>query len=141
VNDFDIPRRNPEHYQDLTAFKALAAVSRDERNYPRVYICSPYRGDTARNTANALRYCRFALLRRRFPVAPHVWLPLFMDDANPAQRELALSFGLRLLCGCREVWVFGERVSDGMAREIKTAERRGIPIRRYDTNLNEVQTI
>jgi hypothetical protein len=60
-----------------------------------------------------------------------------MDDSDTAERELTLSFGERLLCGCREVWVFGSRISAGMAREIKTAKRRGIFIRRFNTKCQE----
>ena len=130
MSDHHDPRRNAEFYLDETAHKALAAISREENNYPRVYICSPFRGDPIRNTINAIRYCRFALRRHRFPIAPHIWLPRFMDDGNATERELALSFGLRLLCGCKEVWVFGDTVSAGMAREIRKAKQRGIPIRR-----------
>ncbi len=131
----DNPRRNPEHYYDPTAHEALEAVSKNE--YPRVYICSPFRGDVAANTAKALRYCRFALKRGKFPIAPHIWLPRFMHDSNPAERELALSFGLRLLRGCRELWVFGDKISEGMRREIETAKRRRIFIRRFNSKCQE----
>ncbi len=96
----DCQHRNAEFYADPTAAQALAAAIR--KNYPRIYISSPLRGDTARNTAKAIHYCRFALKRGKFPIAPHIWLPRFMDDADPGERELALSFGERLLCGCRD---------------------------------------
>jgi len=120
-----ISKKNAEGYHDPTAYEALSSVVKAEKTAkirPLVYICSPYRGDTKTNDANALRYCRFALSRGKFPVAPHVWLPRFMNDEIPAERELALSFGLRLLGQCSEVWVFGERISEGMAAEIKAAK-------------------
>jgi hypothetical protein len=135
---YDNPRRNPEHYRDDTAYSAIKAVTRDERGYPRVYICSPFRGDSAANTLKTLQYCRFALKRGFFPIAPHVWLPRFMRDGDPAERELALSFGERLLRGCRAIWVFGDVISAGMAREIKSAERNGIPIRRFNSKCKEL---
>ncbi|MDL2318170.1 DUF4406 domain-containing protein [Eubacteriales bacterium OttesenSCG-928-A19] len=129
---------------DLTAYEALQNIEREEVHvgqrprYPRVYICSPYRGDTALNTRNAIHYCRFAVERGCFPIAPHIWLPLFLDDADPDERELGISFGLRLLAGCREVWVFGDRLSDGMRREITRARARELPIRYFDSQCEEV---
>jgi hypothetical protein len=52
-----------------------------------------------------------------------------MNDADREERELALSFGLRLLGGCREVWIFGDTISAGMKREIAEARRRGITMK------------
>jgi len=141
-----ISKRNSEGYYDPTAYEALSAVNREKprkdkvkHTPPRVYICSPYRGDTKNNTQNALRYCRFAVERGYFPLAPHCYLPLFMDDNVPAERELALSFGLRLLNGCRELWVFGDVISEGMKREITRARDKGIPIKYFTENC-EVKT-
>jgi hypothetical protein len=129
---------------DITAYAAikraeckLSVERRDNREYERVYICSPYRGDVDTNIANALRYCRFALEQKRFPIAPHLYLPRFMDDDNPAERSLALSFGIRLLNGCSEIWVFGDRISKGMEGEIEEAKRKKINIRYFNHNCEE----
>ena len=83
-------------------------------------------------------YCRFALDKGKLPVAPHCYFPRFMDDANPDERELGLTFGLRLLYECREVWIFGTRISEGMKREILAAKWRGIRIRQFSENLEEI---
>ena len=40
-------------------------------------------------------------------------------------------FALVLLGKCEEVWVFGSRISEGMAREMETATKRCLPIRRF----------
>jgi len=61
-----------------------------------------------------------------------------MDDNNPAERELGLSFGIRLLYECREVWVFGDHISEGMKREILAARWRNIRIRRFNENMEEM---
>ena len=98
---------------------------------PKVYIASPYRGDTEANTANALRYCRFAVARGRLPIAPHVWLPRFLDDNINAERVLALNMGLWLLAQCTEVWVFGGIITEGMAGEIRAAQEQGIKLRYF----------
>ena len=132
-----VSKKNSEGYQDPTAYEALTSVTRSEyktdkhkqKSPMRVYIASPFKGDTVTNVQNALRYCRYVVECGCFPIAPHCYFPRFMDDANPIQRELALSFGLRLLRGCRELWVFGEIISEGMAAEIKAAKSLGKPIK------------
>jgi len=138
-------RYNGSGYSDPTAYYALQAVERSERREQkkkpeplRVYICSPYRGDTETNTVNALCYCRFAVEQNCFPIAPHCYLPQFMDDNKSAERELALSFGLRLLRGCRELWIFGDNISEGMRREIDLAKQRNIKIRQFTEKMKEV---
>jgi hypothetical protein len=105
---------------------------------PRVYICSPFAGDTENNVAKALKYCRFALTEGMFPIAPHCYLPRFMDDDNMSERALALSFGLRLLKDCTAIWVFGDTVSEGMEREILSAVKHGIEVRKFNENCEEL---
>ncbi len=139
----NISKKNAEGYADPTAYSALTAVQREERRGSRpprqmIYICSPFKGDTETNTANALRYCRFAVERGYLPIAPHCYLPRFMDDSVPTERELALSFGLRLLTGCQELWAFGDYISEGMGREIDAARRHSIKIRRFTAECKEV---
>jgi len=109
-----------------------------QTEHPKVYICSPYKGDTEVNVQNALRYCRFAVEQGYFPIAPHCYLPRFMDDGDPEERKLALSFGLRLLYGCAELWVFGDKISEGMKLEILAAKQRNIRIRLFSQGLTEV---
>jgi hypothetical protein len=136
---------NASGYKDLTAHKALCNVRREEKraanikaDSPRVYICSPFAGDTEINVKNALRYCRFAIDKGKMPIAPHCYFPQFLDDDNPNERELGISFGLRMLGGCRELWVFGSRISDGMKREILAARHRNIRIRQFDEDCEEL---
>jgi hypothetical protein len=134
-------RYNHEGYPDPTACQALAAVSRDEKAkayMPLVYIASPYAGDVAVNTERARQYAKFAVCKGCIPLAPHLLYPQFMDDADPKQRELGLRFALILLGKCDELWVFGERVSEGMKAEIAKARRRGMPIRYFNGELREV---
>ena len=90
-----------------------------------IYICSPFRGDTAANTEAAQRYCRSAYEQNCIPVAPHLYLPQFLNDDEPKERDLALRIGLRLIDYCSEVWVHGDRISDGMRGEIDYATTSG----------------
>lgn len=136
--------RNYEGYYDPTAFEALCHIRHEEKAKakaprPLVYICSPFSGEVERNQENARRYCRFAVDKGCIPIAPHLLFPQFMNDDNPADREIAMSMNMALLSKCRELWVFGDRISNGMKAEIRCAEKRTQPIRHYTTNCKEIQ--
>ena len=132
--------KNSEGYADPTAYEALTAVAKSEKPYkPLVYIASPYAGDTESNTLRTQGYCRFAVTKNCIPVAPHLHYPQFMDDSDKEQRELGLFFALVLLGKCDELWVFGDRISSGMAQEIRKAEKRGISLRRFNYKCEEVR--
>ena len=137
-------KRNSEGYLDPTAAEALANVAREERSKakqyrPLVYICSPFAGEIEYNLSRARGYCRLAVSKGCIPLAPHLLFPQFMDDDDQEQRKLGLFFALVLLGKCDEIWVFGSRISEGMARELEAAERRCILIRRF-TDKGEEET-
>jgi hypothetical protein len=130
--------KNAEGYPDPTAHDALATIAREAKAYrPLVYIASAYAGNTEHNVERAQRYCRFAISKGCIPLAPHLHYPQFMDDGDPDEREMGLFFALVLLGKCHELWVFGERISDGMSREIAKAENRGMPIRYFNSKCEE----
>ena len=128
-----VPRRNSEGYQDPTAHKALLSIKKEDRAFrPLVYICSPYAGDVEGNTAQARAYCRFAAMEKNaIPFAPHLLLPQYMEDSDPQQRELAMFMNMVFLGKCNELWVFGERRSEGMQQEIAKAKKRRMTIRYF----------
>lgn len=97
------------------------------RDSPVVYICSPYSGDIESNTLTARRYCRLAADRGYVPLAPHLLLPQFMSEET--ERERAIGMDMAFLAVCRELWVCGSRVSEGMKKEIEEAKRMGMTIR------------
>jgi hypothetical protein len=136
--------RNAEGYIDLTAGIALANIAREEkaakRYRPIVYIASPFAGDTETNTRRARGYCRFAVSKGAIPLAPHLLYPQFMDDDDAEQRALGLRFAIVLLGKCDELWVFGERISEGMAAEIAKAKKRDMPIKYFNSKCEEVST-
>ncbi len=100
---------------------------------PLVYVCSAYSGDTETNTERAKRYCFFALQQGQIPLAPHLMFPQFMNDDDPDDRELATFMDIILLGKCDELWVFGDTVTNGMAREIEVAKKRRQPIRYFNS--------
>ena len=135
-------RYNAEGYPDPTAYNALLAIQREEKAkqyLPLVYIASPFAGETERNTERARGYCRLAVSKGCIPLAPHLLYPQFMDDETSETRELGIFFALVLLGKCDEIWVFGERISEGMSREIAKAERRGISVRYWNSRCEEVR--
>ncbi len=136
-----INKYNAEGYYDPTAYEALTQIERaaKQRPYlPLTYICSPFKGDTERNILSARRYCAYAVAHDRIPLAPHLLFPQFLDDNDPAQRELGLFMGLVLLGKCSELWAFGGNITKGMSVEIEKARHRGIAVRYFNESCEEV---
>lgn len=119
--------RNGAGYCDPTAFEAI----KNGDYKPIVYVCSLFRGDEVNNTKLARRYCRYVVNQGGIPLAPHLLFPQFMDDRDHKERRLALKMNLILLDRCEEIWVFGSKVSEGMAIEIERAQRKNKRIRRF----------
>ena len=124
-----IDYRNHEGYADSTAYAALTNVARQNRF---TYICSPYRDNPRVNIMRARQYCKFAVSKGRIPLAPHLYFPQFMSDAT--EREAAMQMNFELLRLCNEVWVFGDKITEGMAAEIERARK----VRYFNTKCEEV---
>lgn len=140
-----INKFNSEGYYDPTPYEALTNIVREEKTKhkkeayrPLIFVCSPFANDIEANTIKARVYCRFAVEMQTIPVAPHLLYPQFMNEHNPKHRELGLLFGRVLLSKCKEVWVFGDRISSGMQLEIDKARKRRIPIRYFTEQCEEV---
>ena len=133
---------NSEGYYDPTTYEALSSIEKEERSLrtfrPNVYICSPYAGDVETNVQKARRYCRFAVDKGYIPIAPHLLFTQFLNDDNPKERQLGIFFGNAVMSKCSEVWVFGDRISDGMEAEIKRAKRKNYRLRYFNEDLEEV---
>ena len=104
-----------------------------EDNRPFIYVCSPLRGDVERNIQKAIGYSRFVYSQGGIPLAPHVIFTSFLDDNIAAEREAGMALGLVLLKKCDELWAFGDKVSEGMAGEIKAAEELGLKVKRFNS--------
>lgn len=115
-----------------------------------VYICSPYR--PSENTAPTLRLmersknielccaaCRIAIENGFTPIAPHIYFTRFLNDEDEDQREIGMDIGLKLVEKCEELWVFGDRISSGMSREIAVATKNGIPVKIFAISEDENQ--
>lgn len=94
----------------------------------KVYVCSPFRptavslADRAEeqrsNIERALKACRILAMMGIQPLAPHLYFTRFLKDDVAAERDTGMRFALSWLEQADELWVFGERVSDGMAQVV-----------------------
>ena len=136
-----ISKYNSEGYPDPTAYGALSSIESETHALrafrPIVYICSPFAGDIEKNVAAARAYSRFAVEQGYIPIAPHLLFPQFLNDSDPNERELGLFFGNAIMSKCSEIWVFGSKISNGMAAEIKRARWKNYRLRYFTEELEE----
>lgn len=92
----------------------------------RVYVAHPFSGDTARNVERVRGICRRLAVEGHAPVAPHLYLPAFVDERS--ERDLALRICEALVAACDELRVYGDEVTPGMDREIMLARALSIPV-------------
>ncbi len=98
-----------------------------------VYICSPLSAPTKamrkRNMYKAGIYAQTVASHWGCrAIAPHSFLPEYLDDTIPQERETALEFGLSVLKICKALVICGDMISEGMKGEIKMARELGIPV-------------
>lgn len=99
----------------------------------RIFICSRYAGDVAKNEEVAERLCRKVTEEGHAPFAPHLFYTRFLDDNQPQERDLGRSCALTFLAVCEEVRVYtGDGISSGMKTEIEQAQALGLPIVWFD---------
>lgn len=94
-----------------------------------VYIAHPVAGDTATNLKSAASWVRWAARQNGvIPVAPYFQSLAAFDEDTPEEREEGFQIGLKFLQFCQELWVCGDRISEGMQREIYVALGWQIPV-------------
>ena len=98
----------------------------------KAYIISPYAGNIEKNSKNAREYCLFAIQKGYLPIAAHMYFPQFFEETIPKEREKGLEMGMEMLKLSDEAWIFYDnRISSGMAKEIKKAKELGIKLRAF----------
>ena len=102
----------------------------------RAYICSPLSAETDLEVEKNMQYARACMkeIRNVFgyqTYAPHAYLPELLDDHDPEERALALSFAIELLTICQVLIICGTQISKGMEAEIKKAFQGHIAVFRY----------
>jgi len=128
VMTYGVAYENPKGYADSVSCQELNKKDEEQMTQrPLVYICSPFSGDVEGNQQKARQYSRVAVEQGAIPIAPHLLLPQFMKEET--ERELAMTMDIAILSRCDELWVFGDKHSVGMQKEIAYAKRSQIPIR------------
>jgi hypothetical protein len=99
-----------------------------------VYIAHPISGSIKENLESIRKIVRKLNLTRPdvVPFAPY-WLDCHaMDDNDPEERARGIENDIELFNRkfIDEVWLFGGRISHGMAEEIALAKKLNIPV--YD---------
>ena len=90
------------------------------------YVCSPYRGDVARNVQYAQELTGRAVRKGLVPITPHLYITQALDDNDPAERAMGMEAGLRLLEPCECIMIGGRYgISEGMRYEIEQAHKMG----------------
>lgn len=105
----------------------------------KIFVCSPYRPtseteacrkcELESNIKRAKTACRFLSTLGFLPLAPHLYFTQFLKDRRAHERDTGIKLGLRWLEEADEVWVFGNKISEGMAVEIKKAHELNKPVR------------
>ncbi|MBR4043488.1 MAG: hypothetical protein IKJ10_02420 [Bacteroidaceae bacterium] len=145
-----VSKYNSEGYYSPTEYEGMMNILREEYEkeqerkrkkvfMPKVFICSPFRGEVYKNILNAKKYCRFAVDSGYIPFAPHLFFPRFLSDENEYERNLGIKMGKVFLDDCRELWWFGDTITEGMQIEIDRAKHRKLTIRHFTVNLEEVK--
>lgn len=95
-----------------------------------VFAAHPISGDIEGNMKKALEICSRLFRKNVIPVAPYLVALKILDDKIVEERELGIE--ANRICFERgfvdELWLFGDRISDGMRGEIELAHKFGIPV-------------
>ena len=141
-----IDMKNSEGYMDLVPYQALTNIEREDKAAskpafrPLVYICAPFNGAVNENVLKATQFAEFAFNCGCIPLTPHLLFP-FMDDSNEKERDLAIFMDIILMGKCQEVWVLGDVISRGMSIEIEKAKKRRQPVRYFNKDFEEVESL
>lgn len=97
-----------------------------------VYIAHPISGDIKDNLESIRKIVREINLSRNdiVPFAPY-WLDCHaLDDSVISERERGIKNDIELFNRgfIDEVWLFGNKISNGMQAEIELAKKLGIPV-------------
>ena len=128
-----------EDNKEILEYKELLDMfDKADEYYPLVYVCSPYRGNVEENVINARKYSRFTFDNKNIQLTPHLLYPQFLNDDDIFERNIAIHKINYVLIGlCKEMWVFGDAITDGMQREILIAKKRKMRIRYFSKDLKE----
>ncbi len=104
---------------------------KSERGTKLVYVAHPISGDVEGNIKSVLQICKEIHTKRTVPFAPYIVALQYLNDDIPKERRLgadanAMYFKAGIV---DELWLYGDKISPGMAEEVVLCRELGIPIR------------
>jgi len=111
-----------------------------DKKSKRIYIASPirpvseagtkeYDEELKENIDNVKEYCKMVTAAGNTPLSSILLCKEFLNEDDPEDRDKGMQIGLDLVSVSDEVWVFSNRITEGMAAEIRLATELGIPVR------------
>lgn len=95
-----------------------------------VYIAHPISGAVEKNIKLIIEICKKHLSSEIFPFAPYLAFLLFLNNESIKDYSIGIWMNKQFFKTkfIHELWLFGDRISDGMKEEIKWALKYKIPI-------------
>lgn len=101
-----------------------------------VYICHPIKGNKEANLGDILKIVRVInlIMPDVVPLVNYFADCLALRDEVEEERNKGLYNDRKLLESgiVDELWVFGDKITEGMVNEIETAKKCGIPVKYID---------
>lgn len=117
----------------MYAFKQIIQNTKQTTMTKIVYIAHAVAGDVENNLADLRRILRRINLECPYtviPIAPYYADVVSLDDTDPNERKRGIHNDTTLIkSGCiSEIWLTGDRISNGMQSEINLAKTLNIPV-------------
>jgi len=114
-------------------------INTEEMNMkrPLAYITAAWGDCEFETTENAAKYCRAVYEAGFNPICPILFMPLFLNNAIPAEHKNNIDMSRDLLKRARVVVVCGRAIDEAVKNDIATAQRLGI----MATTLDGIMTI
>ena len=87
----------------------------------RVYIAHALSGAWDEGILAAKQYALRAAVLGYMPIVPYILMDGVLDDTDIQDRNLGMQLDLKQLVNCEEIWLCGEKVSNGMEKEQELA--------------------
>jgi len=96
-----------------------------------VYISHPMGGDILGNTQKVIAICRQIHNEEVVPFVPYLAAFQYLDDTDPRERQKGIDASTVFFTrpgAFDELWLYGNRISEGMRGEIILALENSIPV-------------
>ncbi len=104
-----------------------------------IYIAHPISGDIEKNLFSIRKIVRTLNLSNPniVPFVPYYVDVVSLDDNKPYERQRGIDNDVALFkSGCiDQVWLYGDKISEGMKAEIILAKELGIPVLAHDDHM------